>query len=187
MCEPTTIMIGLSALSTGLAVVGQLENANAQADSLEDSARLQNEALEQQYDQMQKQGTEEVSQVARQAMVEQARMRVAAGESGIAGNTVDGIFGNAEFNAAEAVSGIQRNVRNTKDQSALEGKGMYAASKSKANSIKQPDWIGAGLQIGGQVAGKWGDLKAEWTKPATGGSGAQLAGFGGTAADPWYG
>lgn len=162
MCEPTTIMIGLSALSAGMGIYGQMETANAQADSLEDSARLQNEALEKQYEQQQKQGTEEVSQVARQAMIEQARMRVAAGESGIAGATVDSLMGNSAFNAAEAVSGIQRNVRNTKDQSVLEGKGMYAANKSKANSIKQPDWIGAGLQIGGQVAGNWDTLKAEW-------------------------
>lgn len=161
MCGPVAIMVALTAASTAMNVYGQNQTAEAQADSIEDQARLQNEALEKQYEQMRQQGTDKVSEVAKQAMIEQARMRVSAGESGIAGSSVDSIMGESMFNAAEAVSGIQKNVRNGKDQSELEGRGMYAANKSKANSIKQPDWIGAGLQIAGSVAGNWNGLKAE--------------------------
>lgn len=163
MCEPTSIMVGLTALSTVLAVKGQQEMAKQQEDSIEESARLSNETTQKQYNQIQEQNTDEVSQVARAAMVEQARMRVAAGEAGIAGNTVDAAMGNSEFNAAEAIAGIGKNTRNNLSQSYLNARAGDAQYKSQMNSIKQPDWVGAGLQIAGSVAGNYNSMKAGWT------------------------
>lgn len=162
MCDPVTASLVIAGVSAALTVNGQMQAAEQQKDAIENSARLQNETLAKQYEQMQKQGTDEVSQAARAAMIEQARMRVSAGESGVAGLTVDSIFGSSEFNAAEAIAGIQRNTYNAKDQSALEGRGMYSKNKSMANSIKQPDWLGAGLQVAGAGAANWDYLSAKW-------------------------
>lgn len=188
MCDPVTAMVALTAVSTGLGVYGQQQMAKQQMESLEDSARLQNETIREQYRQIEQKGTEDVSQVTRTAMIEQARMRVAAGESGIAGNTVDAVMGGAQFNAAEAVAGIGKNTRNTLNQAGLEAKANYARLQSQANSIKQPDWIGAGLQIAGSYFG----AKAMAAPSGGGGTTSSDLSFngeswGGTAADPWYG
>lgn len=94
-------------------------------------------------------------------MIEQARMRVSAGESGIAGNSVDSLLGGSMFNAAESIAGIQRNTQNTKTQASYDAKGVHAQNKSQANAIKQPDWIGAGLQIAGGYYGNKDKIDAE--------------------------
>ena len=79
MCEPTTIMLGMAALSavtTGVSMVGQRSQAKAQVRATNKANALQAEQISDQH------GVE-LSERARAARRERGQARVLAGEAGI--------------------------------------------------------------------------------------------------------
>lgn len=146
MCEPTTIIAAVSAVA-GLA--SQAKAASAQAEAIAQAQLASNEATARQYQQVQGQAAEQVSERAKEAMIERGRLRVFAGESGLAGVSVDRIINVSRFNEGSDMATIEANRRNTVDQVAMDARAGFSSNQSRMNSIKKPDLIGAGLQIAG--------------------------------------
>lgn len=169
MCEPTTIMMGLAMASTAITVVGQKQAADAQQDEIDKSAVIQNQAITDGQEQAHAQAQEQMSERAKQAWQDSARLAVAAGEAGTSGNSVDIQMGDIQMGKATDVATIASNLQNKDKQIALGRKGLAAETQSKLNGASGPSWIGGGLQIAGAgygayQQGKINDAKLASTK-----------------------
>lgn len=155
MCDPTmgiataSLLVGVASSVAGFVQQGQ--QAKAQQKSVEANYAQQTETLKLQYDQAQKQSTDEMSQRAREAMIEQARLRVIGGESGLSGGSNDRIENESQFNLGTDIASIESNRRNYMKQLGEEGKSLGAGNQSQINQIKRPSLIGTGLQIAGSA------------------------------------
>jgi hypothetical protein len=147
MCEPTTLMLAASAIAS---VVGTAQAATAQQSALTASTN-------QQYKQINDQAAQEQSQHAIQTNAEQAKIRVAAGESGVGGASVAAQMMDVLFQQSYDTGLINKNRSN-----ALEA--AQTGSQAKMAEIKQPDYLGAGLQI----AGAYSDMQTKAGKTFTG-------------------
>jgi hypothetical protein len=91
----------------------------------------------------------QMSERARQAMLERGRLRAASAEGGAGGNSIDRIMGSNEFALGQDLAMMSENSRNTARQSAQEGMGMQAQAQSRLNQIERPSILNTGLQIAG--------------------------------------
>jgi hypothetical protein len=67
----------------------------------------------------------------------------------VGGNTIDQIFGAADFSAGQDMAMMQENARNVNRQSAMVGEGMRARTQGQLNTIERPSMLNTGLQIAG--------------------------------------
>ncbi|MDX2086033.1 MAG: hypothetical protein SFZ03_11680 [Candidatus Melainabacteria bacterium] len=187
MCEP--ISATAAAVLSGLAIVastasgivgyiGQSQAASQQAayqsalaqqrnQQIAENQRLAQEAYLQQAHQVnlrQQQEEEKASQETQSAQIEamqaRARARVASGEAGVSGLSVDNLI--ADFYRQEDVykQGIQRNVELSRQQSQEDIKGLRAQAEGRYQAIQpylpepiaRPSFLGAALQIGTNAA-----------------------------------
>lgn len=187
MCEP--ISATAAAVLSGLAIVastasgivgyiGQSQAASQQAayqsalaqqrnQQIAENQRLAQEAYLQQAHQVnlrQQQEEEKASQETQSAQIEamqaRARVRVASGEAGVSGLSVDNLI--ADFYRQEDVykQGIQRNVDFSRQQSQEDIKGLRAQAEGRYQAIQpylpepiaRPSFLGTALQIGANAA-----------------------------------
>lgn len=149
MCEPTTLLLIASAAS---AVVGyvQTSNANAaQSEAIQANSKAQAEQTKVQYDQINQNAQDKMSARAREAMIEQGKLRTISGETGLTGVSTDRIQAESQFNLGTDLATINQNRANTLNQAAAGANSNLAKSQSQMNSITRPSLIGTGLQIAG--------------------------------------
>jgi hypothetical protein len=165
--------------------VSSYMQSNAQADAAARAAEVNNKAawdnyyaqksqLEVQANQEVAKSSNEMSERAKQAAVEQARIRNAASESGVSGLSVGTLLADSIFQEGQDRSGIITNTQSAlmQNNNRLQGARASAMSSSnqgyndaaKANAARMSP-LSAGLQIAGSVA-LYGD-KAGWDKPKT--------------------
>lgn len=154
MCDP--ISIGVASLAIGTASAGmsfmqQSSQAKMQRKAVQDNYAQQMQALNLQYDQTNKQATDEMSVRAREAMIESARLRAFSGESGLAGISNDRIQNESALNLGTDISSIESNRQASLRQLYQEGREVRAQTTSKINEVmkNRPTLIGTGLQIAG--------------------------------------
>lgn len=156
MCEPTTIMMGLSlatAAGTAIQTVNQQNKmADAQEKALTDASAQSATQAQIEQAQINEQATDELSLRARTALSERARLRVAAAESGVGGQTTQRVVNNPYTQAGWDMSRIRSNTQKAKQQSSLNAQGRAAGYASQASSIQRGSMAGAGLQIAGAGA-----------------------------------
>jgi murein DD-endopeptidase MepM/ murein hydrolase activator NlpD len=152
MCEPT-VLLGLSIVSTLATLADTAQQANANEDALIADANNQVEAIGEQQDQISKKAIDEKQDRSQQAAMERGRLRAIQAESGLIGNTQDRIIGESYFNESTDIASIEANRKNEIAQSNRQLQGVTTSTQSKLNSIKQPNYLGAGLQIGTAVFG----------------------------------
>lgn len=133
MCEPTTIMTALALTSAAAGTYGQYRSASAQEDALNEQARIR---AEENADAAETQLGERV----REARKERARIRVAAGESGVAGLSVAAQLSNSFLQQSQDVATIRR-------QAHMNQRAANAATRSEMSKIVKPTALSAGLQI----------------------------------------
>ena len=133
MCEPTTIMVGLSIASAAVSVYSQQQTAKAQTASIK---QQQEHEREEAYESAE----EELGQRIRAQRERRARARVAAGESGALGNSF--------------AASINQMLQDQNMESALVAKNAAFAQRGiddRANTalagIRSPSALEAGLQI----------------------------------------
>lgn len=148
MCEPTTMLV-LSVAQSALGYIQQSQSAKAQTRALTEENDRQMEATQLQYDQNNKQALDKMSARGREAAIEAARLRVIAGESGIAGGSNDRVLNESAFNYGSDIASIESNRKATNAQLYEEAKSGRARTVSKINAIDRPSLIGTGLQIAG--------------------------------------
>ncbi len=197
MCEPATISLALGGLAiatsaaTGIvSYVGQSQQAAAQAayqsqvaqvqnQQILENARLANESFLRQSEQenlRQQQEGEKAGQEIQQTQIEaaqaRARARVAAGEAGVSGLSVDSLF--ADFYRQEDV--FRESVRRNQDFSRLQSqeniKGFRAQAQGRIASIRpyvpepvvRPSFLGTALQIGSDVFTRGSNLADRYSR-----------------------
>ena len=191
MCEPATISLALGGLAivtsaaTGIAsYVGQSRQAQADAayqtqlaqarnQEILENARLANEAYLRQSEQLnlrQQQESEQASQNIQKGQIDAAKQRatarVAAGEAGVSGLSVESLF--ADYYRQEDVfkESVRRNREFSHLQAEEDKKGFRAQAEGRiaqvrpylAQPVTHPSLMGTVLQIGTDVATRGSNL-----------------------------
>lgn len=168
MCEPTTILVGISAASAVLGFVGAQQQANQQETSqlraYEDTVVESRAAFARQVNQentrLNQQGvadSNELSEVALRKRKAKATARVAAGEAGVSGLSLDALLG--DFDRTEA---------RYRDSVAQQGEFDHLASqdriadfaadresrinRARPQPVARPSFLGAALRVAGDAA-----------------------------------
>ncbi len=167
MCDPMSIAVTSMVIGTASSVMGfvqQSQQASAQTKAIKANYAQQTEALKLQYDQTNKQATDEMSMRAREAMIESARLRAVSGESGLFGLSNDRIQNESAFNLGTDIASIESNRLATVKQLHQEGLETRANTASRINQITRPSLIGTGLQIAGTAVNAAGNYQAAKNK-----------------------
>lgn len=170
MCDfitPTMLAVTAIAISTasaGMTFIQQGQQAKAQRKSVEANYAQQMQSLQLQYDQTNKQSTDEMSVRAREAMIENAKLRAISGESGLAGISNDRMENESQFNLGTDIASIESNRQSTLKQIHQEGKAVRAGNQSQINQIQRPSLLGTGLQIAQGAVNAAGNYKAAKNK-----------------------
>lgn len=163
MCEVMTAltlsqaMLAMSAGSAVLGLISQANNADAQESAVRANAAAQAEQTKQQYTQINQQATDKMSARAREALIEQGRLRTVSGETGLAGISADRIQAESQFNAGTDMASMNVNRVSALEAARLGAQANVAKSMSQLNSIAQPNIAATGLQI----AGAYGSYRTE--------------------------
>lgn len=164
MCEPTTLTvaaIGIAAASAASSVYAQQQQAKASEKSAEAAQKnanrsflLSSQASNERLAQEQAKTTAELTDVQRQRQRAEATAKVAAGEAGVSGLSVDALLG--DFRREEAVyrDRTLQNLDFQRQQQELEKQGFDATRQSRINQANsqvsaRPSFAGAALRIGG--------------------------------------
>lgn len=134
MCAPLAAAAAMASIAgTAYSVVQTQKNANAQAKALNVQAAKQREQIYQEK-------SMQADQRNRLAQEERSRLRAASAESGLTGVSISDMLDNVDFKNSQDLAAIDRADANELDNS-------NSTLQSRLNSIQQPDWIAAGLQI----------------------------------------
>ncbi|UEP39982.1 hypothetical protein [Burkholderia sp. B21-005] len=126
-----------------------------------DTSRRQEHAAQEAYDsqvvqtknemtQQNQAAAEQMSERARQAMIETGHLQALAADSGTnGGGSNDRVANEANFNAGQDIATMQANASSQQRQMVNQLSGSYAQAVSRTASIQQPSLIGTGLQIAG--------------------------------------
>jgi hypothetical protein len=96
-----------------------------------------------------------------------AATRVAAGEAGVAGASVDALIADIERQRLAAEAGVKANTEATLDQLAQERKVVRTNRNAQISAVPQPSPWATGIRIGGQVletATSYAQLRHKGTK-----------------------
>lgn len=169
MCEPATILAVAAATSavaaTGGAVASYMQGQNqieAAQRAAYDNAVLQNQQLQEQRDQISKQSANDITERARQAQIEQGRLRVITGESGALGFTQDRLLQDSEFQEGTDIATIEANRTSALKQTDFSALSNYNQNVSSINQARNraPTLLGTGLQIGGTLGSSYMGYRA---------------------------
>lgn len=136
MCEPMTIIAATSAV---VGAVGARQNAEGQAKNM---ARQRAVQARQQHSA----ASDQAGQRVKQARAEQARLRVAAGEAGIAGQSFEAQLMDSSFQLDQDLARINSNAAMANEA----GNEQLATAFSNVNN---PSLLESGLQIAGVTYG----------------------------------
>ncbi|SMG43161.1 hypothetical protein SAMN06265784_104142 [Paraburkholderia susongensis] len=150
--EATMVMMAISAASAAASAVEQKQMADRQSAAAQqaydsDVVQTKNAMVEQS-----QQAAGQMSERARQAMVETGHLQALANDSGTnGGGSNDRVTNEANFNAGQDIAAIQANASSAQRQLVGQLNGSYAQAVSRDASIQQPSLIGTGLQIASGV------------------------------------
>lgn len=146
------IYVAMMAASTVMQAEAQDTMAEENRKSAEASYKAQTDALNLQREQITDQAQGKVSETARQEQATLAQLRVAAGESGVSGVSVERAAGEVELDADQDIVAIQSNHANAMKQTNANAAGLAAQTMSQINSVPKANWGATALQIGGKAA-----------------------------------
>ena len=154
MTAAEALALGSLAVGVGGAGASYMQQ-NQQAKSQGKAARANYDqqmlTYQEQQTQVNKNSIDQMSQRARENMIQAARIRAVSGESGLAGNTNDRILNENSFNFGTDVSSIESNRLAQQRQLNNEAKGIRAGTQTTMSQIQRPSLIGTGLQIAGEA------------------------------------
>lgn len=169
MCEPASIstlttltMASMAASAAGAVAsyVGQRQAASRQADAAQEAYDSQVAQTKNEMTQQNQAAAEQMSERARQAMIETGHLQALAVDSGTnGGGSNDRVTNEANFNAGQDIAAMQANASSTQRQMVNQLSGSYAQAVSRTASIQQPSLIGTGLQIAGGALNSYTSLQ----------------------------
>ncbi len=160
MCPP--LLIGstlaiLSGVQTMMQIGQQNQMAGQIAESAQEAAATDYSILQQRQTQINEQAALEAFERQRQSLKEQAKIRVAAGEAGVLGNSPLREVENAMFQGAYDKSIIETNRINQIIQAQQAKQNVYTQVQSRLNyaeSLTTNPFLGV-LQIGSNIGGSF--------------------------------
>lgn len=165
MCAPVPLIIAAAGfiVQAGGAIMQEVEQQKAH----EENKKAANEAavdtmralgLRQQQEQAAtKQSIFSMDLESRRA---DALNRVASGESGVSGASIDILLSDAVRQRQAIKQTTETNQSYSDLQTDAERKGVYAQRQARINSVRPASIMGAALRIGGAAVGLAGDLKS---------------------------
>lgn len=133
MCEPTTIMVGLSIASAAVSVYSQQQTAKAQTAAIKQQQEHEREEAHEAAE-------EQLGQRIREQREARARARVAAGESGALGASFAAQINQSLADQDMDAALIQKNA-------AFAQRGIDDRANTALAGIRSPSALEAGLQI----------------------------------------
>lgn len=155
MCEPYSIAYGvMMAVTTAVTISESNKTAKQNARAQRDSALLQIEANKLAAEQVKDKHALEEFERRRQAIREEAKLRVAAGESGIAGNTPARQIMNVFMQEGFDLGIMEQNMENQITQNNLQQRAIVNQGESAiAGSMAKGSYgLNAAMQIGSSAA-----------------------------------
>ncbi len=167
MCAiPVAAALIVGAAQVGYQYYGEQKQAKATA-RFQDRAAKEGQALaKQNFDNQQAQvqqqqqeeneaSSQQIQQVQKEAAAGRAQARVASGEAGVTGLSVDALISDFSNQEADSLSTIKRNSffkrRQLKmEQLGLRAQGMNQLASTRYQPVRGPSAVGAGLSIAGQ-------------------------------------
>lgn len=150
MCDPVSITIGLAVATTAASTVSQIQSANATNKAIAKQQKVQSKQID-------AAATQEIDNRLRQARRDQARIMVAAGESGLSLES-GAVQALAQDAAAQATLDNQTSLANR------ESRQQQSIADANAQMVSKPTALGAGLQIalaGANAAQQTGKFKGK--------------------------
>ncbi len=133
MCEPTTIMVGLSIASAAVSVYSQQQTAKAQTAAIKQQQEHEREEAHETAE-------EQLGQRIRAQREQRARARVAAGESGALGASFAAMMN-------QSLQDQDMDAALVAKQSAFTQRGIDDRANTALAGIRSPSALEAGLQI----------------------------------------
>lgn len=167
MCDPVTltaVSTGLAVASTAAQVQGQRQQAKyaKQAATVERNANVA--AIQAEQNMRQQDEADKVEALRREAEAKAATARASAAESGVQGISVDAVLNELSGQAGEALQNLETNYARAGLGTSAE---LSNAEYRRQDTIARnpgPNYLAAGLQIGGQLAGGYADYKTAKAK-----------------------
>lgn len=150
MCNPAIVPLvtmAITAASTGMQMAQQADQADAQAKAANENYKRQAEAMALRKEQQREADTQQASELARQARIEESAVRASSNESGVAGNSVLALLNTGKVQLGMDTAHIGTNAEARNKQNNLDLQGLRANTQSTLNNIKQPDYVGGSLSI----------------------------------------
>lgn len=145
MCDPATMAVAAGAMSIGQAYVGyeqakgqsELQDYQYEQNKLNSLSALRNNYQTTQQRQMQEieAAAQQVDERRREALQKTATARVAAGEAGVSGLSVESVLRDISGSAARDVATINQNRDWSLAQLNQQMRGQQAQAKSRINSV----------------------------------------------------
>lgn len=153
MCDPGTIVAGASlAIGVGSKLAeSSAQNKAAAANKKASLAAMTEDwkALSLQEAQQQDAAQQSIMQADRQGRQADAVARVSAGESGVAGASVDALLGDLSAQVSAFKTTTARNLSSAEAQLQQEKAGSRAGAQSRINAVQPANPFATALQIGG--------------------------------------
>lgn len=160
MCEPTTIAaVAMLAISATTAIVGQQEQekaANRQEQAIQDGLSKDRAATARQYEQIQASAQDDQALRYTEYLIDDARIKAVAGESGLAGYTTDRIAQESANNADTDMATLERNRQRQAEMAHTQGLASSTKGSIQLSGIRHPSSLGTGLQIAGAAVSAYG-------------------------------
>lgn len=157
MCVPAA-MIGATVLTVGAKVaeavfdhIGQQEAHDRNEKATEASRKIALADLDARWFQEQEATAQSIMGTDRQARSAEALARVSAGESGVAGASVDALLNDIERERVTAKFTAERNLSFTKDQLKRNARAVNTEAINRINAVPAPNPFLTGFRIGGSV------------------------------------
>lgn len=150
MCEPTTAMLAITAITAGASYVAADKQADAQEAAIEASQQATELANAAQIEELNGSTMDEKSDLAREAMVRRGQLRVATGESGVGGLVVDSLMQDVDAQTGRAISRVEENRLRGIEQIRRGAASSAANNQSRMSAINRPSWLQTGAQVAGQ-------------------------------------
>jgi hypothetical protein len=153
MCEPTTIMLAMTAATTavsaGSAIMehdAQRRAANTQADMVRENYAYTDSSFQLQQHQVNQQTSQQMSERAREAMVARGSLRAMLG----GGNNVGArILGEQDYREATDMATLESNRENSVQQIQRDKAGALRGASQEMKTIRYPSMLGTGLKLVG--------------------------------------
>ncbi|KWN14379.1 hypothetical protein WT83_18200 [Burkholderia territorii] len=158
MCEPTSLSLttmtiasmAMSAAAAAASYVSQSQAAKRQGEAAQAAYDSQVTQTKNEMTQQSQAAADQMSERARQAMIETGHLQALAADSETnGGGSNDRVTNEANFNAGQDIAAMQANASSQQRQMVGQLSGSYAQAVSRTVSIQQPSLIGTGLQIAG--------------------------------------